>query len=139
MYEGMQYQDYCIGVKFCECGEEWHGLLPISGLGSRQVGPGARDMGQAVRCRDLVWKIGVATHSLVSRHGWLFGCCDTALGVATDQEGMRTQRETTHAYSRSAHDPPAVVHCLGHYVEHCSWTLFLSHHSKKKKKKKRPP
>ena len=129
----MQYQDYCIWVKFCECREEWHGLLPIFGPRSRprndvatgwawrscssvrdkvlvcaRHGPNSSVCRHTFWCRDLVWKIGVATHFLMLGHGLAslgsrpeigvttrpgqgrpFVCRDTALGVAIGQEGMR--------------------------------------------------
>ena len=50
---------------------KWDGLLPISGPGSRQAGPGARQR----KCVRAQWR---------ALHGLAIWCRDTVFGVATE-------------------------------------------------------
>ena len=111
-------------------------------------GPSVRDMGQAVRCRDIIFSARHTSwcHDMVGR-----------LGVVISHEGMRTQRATIRSHVRkqctttrrhvhaqrattrckerkhcahdpfaavNCHDPSAAVNCDVHCLGHCSKKKF---------------
>ena len=75
-------------------------------------------------CRDKAW-VGTVEAS------------DDRASLVRDR--AHNARDSAHSTSNGAHscahDMPAIVHCVVHYLGNCSWALFMGVLLKKKKKK----